>query len=148
MRRLRPERQCGRPTREAQDKELGEVRKWVDAAAKLGAGHIRVFGGKVPKDASEDQAAGWVVEVLSRAAEYAASKGVILGLENHGGITDKAARVIEIVRKIDSPWVGVNLDTGNFKTNVFPQIEMLIPYAVNVQVKADYTEDGDRKSVV
>ena len=130
------------PTRDAQDKELGEVRKWVDAAAKLGAGHIRVFGGKVPKDTSEDQAAGWVVEVLSRAAEYAASKGVILGLENHGGITDKAARVVEIVKKIDSPWVGVNLDTGNFKTNVFPQIEMLIPYAVNVQVKADYTEDG------
>src|SRR5262249_36541857 len=34
-----------RPTSEEREKELAGVKKWVDVAAKLGAGHIRVFGG-------------------------------------------------------------------------------------------------------
>ena len=132
------------PTAELQQKEIVELRKWIDAAAKLGAGHIRVFGGTVPKGNSEDEAAGWVVRVLGEAAQYAASRGVILGLENHGGITDKADRIVEIVKKVDSPWVAVNLDTGNFRTQVYEQIAKLVPYAVNVQVKADLVEDGKR----
>jgi L-ribulose-5-phosphate 3-epimerase len=132
---------CKRPGPEA-DKEIAEVRKWVDVAAKLGAGHIRVFGGRVPKESSEAEAAGWVVQVLGRAAEYAGSKGVILGLENHGGITDRAATIVDIVKRVNSPWVAINLDTGNFKTKIYPQIETIAPHAVNVQVKVDVTEDG------
>jgi sugar phosphate isomerase/epimerase len=133
------------PTAALREKELTEVRKWVDAADRLGAGHIRVFGGRVPKDATEDQAAEWVVEILKRASDYSGSKGVILGLENHGGITESADRIIQIVRKVDSPWVGINLDTGNFNRDVFAQIEKCVPYAANVQVKAEMRqEDGKR----
>ncbi len=132
---------CKKPGPEV-DKELAEVKKWVDVASKLGAGHIRVFGGKVPDNSSEAEAAGWVVNVLGRAAEYAGSKGVILGLENHGGITDKAATIIDIVKRVNSPWVAINLDTGNFKTKIYQQIETIAPYAVNVQVKVEVSEDG------
>ncbi len=132
---------CKRPGPEA-DKEIAEVRKWVDAAAKLGAGHIRVFGGRVPKESNEAEAAGWVVQVLGKAAEYAGSKGVILGLENHGGITDRADTIVDIVKRVNSPWVAINLDTGNFRTKIYPQIETIAPHAVNVQVKVDVTEDG------
>jgi L-ribulose-5-phosphate 3-epimerase len=133
------------PTADLQQKELVEMRKWIDAAAKLGAGHIRVFGGNVPKGNTEEQAVEWVVKVLSEAGQYAASRGVILGLENHGGITDKADRIVEIVKKVDSPWVAVNLDTGNFRTKVYEQISQLVPYAAAVQVKAEVVEDGQRK---
>jgi L-ribulose-5-phosphate 3-epimerase len=72
----------------------------------------------------------------SPAAEYAGQHGVILGLENHGGITDKAENITQIVKQVNSPWVGINLDTANFKTRVYEQIEMIAPHAVNVQVKA------------
>ena len=133
------------PTPELQQKEMAEVKKWIDVAAKLGAGHIRVFGGRVPKGATEDQAAGWVVKVLGEASAYAASRGVILGLENHGGITEKADRMVEIVKQVDSPWVAVNLDTGNFNTQVYEQISKLVPYAANVQVKAEVKADGEVK---
>jgi sugar phosphate isomerase/epimerase len=123
------------PTPELRVKEAEEVKKWVDVAVRLGAGHIRVFGGAVPKGATEDQAADWVVEVLQRSSEYAASKGVILGLEDHGGITARAETVLKIVRKVNSPWVGVNLDTGNFNVDPYREIEMCLPYAANVQLK-------------
>ena len=134
-----------RPTAEQRAAEVTEVRKWVDVASMLGAGHIRVFGGDVPKTSTEKEASGWVVETLKRASDYGASKGVILGLENHGGITSKADTILEIVNAVNSPWVGVNLDTGNFRTQVYEQVEQLAPYAVNVQLKVDLTEDGEKK---
>lgn len=125
-----------KPVGETRDKSLADLKKWVDVAAKLGAGHIRVFGGAVPKGSTEEDAANWVAEMLGPAGEYAGQHGVILGLENHGGITDKAETIVKIVKKVASPWVGINLDTANFKTKIYEQIEMIAPLAVNVQVKA------------
>lgn len=84
----------------------------------------RVFGGTVPKGRSEDEAAGWVASILQRAGEYAGTQGVILGLENHGGITLMADRIIQIIKKVDSPWVAMNLDTGNFRDDSYARSEM------------------------
>ncbi|MBL8214447.1 MAG: sugar phosphate isomerase/epimerase [Bryobacterales bacterium] len=126
-----------------QQSEFERLMGWIDAASKLGAGHIRVFGGNVPKGATEDQAAEWVATILSRAAEYAGKKGIILGLENHGGITARAERIIQIVKKVDSPWVGINLDTGNFhEQEPYAEIQKCVPYAVNVQVKEKIRAGG------
>ena len=131
---------------EKRDQEVGKIKKWIDVANRLGATHIRVFGGKVPHGASEDQAAEWVVEVLKPAAEYAGSCGVILGLENHGGITLEAKRIIKIIKKVNSPWVGINLDTGNFPTDPYEQIKLCLPYAVNSQFKTEMRyADGRRE---
>jgi sugar phosphate isomerase/epimerase len=125
-----------KPAGPARVEQTANLKKWIDVAAKLGAGHIRVFGGAVPKDSTEADAAKWVAEILSPTAEYAGQHGVILGLENHGGITDKAENIIQIVKQVNSPWVGINLDTANFRTRIYEQIEMIAPHAVNVQVKA------------
>src|SRR4030095_14684642 len=42
------------PTPELQEKELVELRKWVDVAQKIGATHMRVFSGPVPPGATMD----------------------------------------------------------------------------------------------
>jgi sugar phosphate isomerase/epimerase len=133
------------PKPDLRDKEVAWIRNWIDVAERLGAAHIRVFGGAVPKGATEEQAAGWAAEVLQRAAAYAGAKGIILGLENHGGITEQAATIVGIVKQVDSPWVGINLDTGNFRSDVYPQIEQCLPYAVNIQVKSQMSENGRRR---
>ncbi len=70
------------PPTEGRAKEVENLKKWIDVANKLSATHIRVFGGRVPKGATEDQAAGWAAEVMKRGAEYAGTRDVILGLEN------------------------------------------------------------------
>ncbi len=132
------------PTAELRDKELAEVKKWVDVAARLGAGHIRVFGGTVPKTSTEDEAAKWVADVLSRGAAYAGERGVILGLENHGGITAKASRIVEIVKQVNSPWMAVNLDTGNFERDAYRQIAEILPYAANVQFKTEIRDENGK----
>lgn len=134
-----------RPTAELRDKEVDGLKRWIDVAHKLGAAHIRVFGGRVPKGETEDRAADWVVDVLKRGADYAGRYGVTLGLENHGGITARAARIVEIVKQVDSPWVGVNLDTGNFESEAYAQIGMLLPYAVNAQFKSEIRDESGRR---
>src|SRR4051794_15109223 len=68
------------PTPELQAAEVETAKKWVDVAERLGAGHMRVFGGTVPKGVSEDQAIGFAAEVMKRACEYSGSKGIMLGV--------------------------------------------------------------------
>ena len=65
---------CCQREPEARKKEAAWIRSWVDVADRLGASHIRVFGGNVPKGSTEDEAAVWVADVLKRAADYAGSK--------------------------------------------------------------------------
>ncbi len=125
------------PTADLQAAEVEKVRQWLGAAEKLGASHIRVFGGAVPKGATEDQAVAWAVETLKRSADAAAQKGITLGLEDDGGITTTARRTVEIVEKTGSPWVGINLDVGNFVDDAYHQIEMCAPYATNVHFKSE-----------
>ena len=40
------------PTIELRDQQLDELRKWLDVAQKVGATHVRVFGGAKPDGAS------------------------------------------------------------------------------------------------
>jgi L-ribulose-5-phosphate 3-epimerase len=125
------------PTPELQAAEVENIKKWVDVAQKIGATHVRVFGGSIPKGATEEQAIAWAVEVLKRSAEYAGSKGILLGVEDDGGLTTTAEPTVEIVKQTDSPYVGINLDTGNFPKNGYSQVALCLPYAVNVHFKVN-----------
>jgi L-ribulose-5-phosphate 3-epimerase len=134
------------PTPELQAAEVAETKKWVDVAEKLGASHVRVFGGAIPKGATEAQAIAWAVETFKRGAEYAGTKGIILGVEDDGGLTTNAGPTIEIVKKTDSPWAGMNLDAGNFPKDGYAQVEMSVPYAVSTHIKAMIsTPDGKKE---
>ncbi len=116
--------------------EVENVKSWIDKAAVLGAPTIRVFGGyEIPDGHTEEDAYGWVISSLQECVEYARRKGIVLAIENHGGFPTTSAQVIRIVQEIDSPWFGVNLDTGNFNSDWYRQIAELAPYAVVVQVK-------------
>lgn len=115
--------------------QIAEVKKWVDRTDVLGASHLRVFGGYIPKGVSEEQCVSWVVEVMKPACDYAAKKGVVLGIESHGGITSKASNIIAILKGVDSPYAGCNLDISNFAEDQYAQIEALIPYATHTHIR-------------
>ena len=130
------------PTADLREAQIVELRKWMDVAQRIGATHIRVFGGSKPEGATLEQAVGFAAETLKRGAEYAGARGIIFGVEDDGGITDFAKETIEIVKRADSPWAGMNLDIGNFRPpKVYEQIEMSIPYAVSTHVKTTVALD-------
>jgi L-ribulose-5-phosphate 3-epimerase len=133
------------PTAELREQQLGELRKWLDVAQRVGATHVRVFGGSKPQGATLEQAIEFAVETFKRGAELAGARGLILGLEDDGGITDYAKETIEIVKRTGSPWAGMNLDIGNFRPPaVYDQIEMSIPFAVSTHVKTTVALDDGK----
>ena len=116
--------------------QIEHVKRWCDYAEILAAPVIRVFAGHVPKGSSPDEAHRRMVEGLQECCEYAGGRGVHLALENHGGPTATADGLLALVRDVDSPWFGVNLDTGNFHTDdIYGDLQRVAPYAINVQVK-------------
>jgi sugar phosphate isomerase/epimerase len=119
---------------------LETVRKWVDATEFVGASHLRVFGDKLPDGATEQQGIHWVAETMKAACEYAAQKGVTLGIETHSGLSVKAANVLEILRQVDSPFAGCNLDISNFHDNPYEQIAACLPWATHVHIRDFYGE--------
>ena len=129
------------PAAELQSAEVENIKKWVDVAERIGASHVRVFGGPIPKGATEQQAIGWAVEVLKRGAEYAGTRGITLGVEDDGGLTVAAEPTVEIVKRAASPWVGINADSGNLRDHGYSQFAMLLPYATSVHLKVDITNE-------
>jgi sugar phosphate isomerase/epimerase len=125
------------PTAELRNTEFENIQKWVDVTERIGASHMRVFGGAIPPGATEQQAIAWAAEVLKRGAEYAGAKGITLGIEDDGGVTTAAAPTIEICKRADSPWAGVNADSGNLKVNGYAQFDTLLPYATSVHLKTE-----------
>lgn len=118
---------------------LNDIKKWIDVTDQLGASHLRVFAGKLPPGATLDEAVGWSVEVMKAAADYAGKRGITLGLEDHSGITQRADTILEIIRRVDSPYAGINLDITHFiptpTQDGYAQIEACIPYATHTHIR-------------
>jgi sugar phosphate isomerase/epimerase len=128
------------------DREIQHVQQWIDHAATLGAQTVRIFGGEPPAGVTVERALEWTVQSCRKVAEFAAQRGVILGLENHGGITSTARQLSDIIELVDSPWLGINLDSGNFKEQSYHQMEQVAALAVTCQVKAKLIETHGEKS--
>jgi sugar phosphate isomerase/epimerase len=118
------------------DADVELARRWIEAAAEMGAPVLRVFAGPQPKGHTWDETSVRLAEALAECAEHGAKHGVIVGVQNHGGMLKSAAEVIKILEMVQSDWLGTIVDTGYFLTpDPYADIEQVIPYAVNWQVK-------------
>ena len=91
---------------------------------------------------SDEDAFPWVIEALERCIPAAEKRGVVMGLENHWGLARTAAGLLRIVEAVDSPSLGVTLDTGNFLEDTYEQLEAVAPRATFVHAKT-YFGGGD-----
>lgn len=133
------------PQGEKRDEQIGHVKRWVDYAEILGAPVIRIFSGH-PHGTSVEEAHKLAVEAIEECCDYSGQHGVFLALENHGGLTTELDGILALVRDVKSPWFGVNLDTGNFRSaDPYADIAQLAPYAINVQVKVSMTPAGGKR---
>jgi L-ribulose-5-phosphate 3-epimerase len=87
---------------------------------------------------TDEQGFTWVIDALERCLAKAEECGVVLGLENHWGLGRDAEGVLRIVHEIDSPWLRVTADTGNFLERQYEQFEQIAPLACLVQAKTYY----------
>jgi sugar phosphate isomerase/epimerase len=128
------------------EKEIAHVRKWIDFAGDLGAPTMRIFAGNLQPGQSLAEAQKHCVESIEACTEHAARPGVLLGLENHGGIVAEADSLLAIVEAVRSDFVGINLDSGNFHTDdPYGDLARIAPWAVSAQIKTEIQPRGQEK---
>lgn len=84
---------------------------------------------------TDEDAFGWVIQAIESLVPKAQECGVLLGLENHWGLGRTPEGVLRIVEAVDSPWLQITLDTGNFLEDPYDKLEMLAPKTVLMQAK-------------
>ncbi len=128
---------------------LAMVKTWTENCARLGGKTVRIFAGSVDRKVmgeTDDTARKRCVAAIQEACDHAARYGVYLALENHGGITGTSEQVLAIVQAVKHEFFGVNLDTGNFRTeDPYADMARIAPYAITVQVKTEIQRAGDKK---
>lgn len=132
------------PSRRKAEVEL--VQKWTDLAARLGAPVIRVFAGtgkELPVGYNREEVTGWVVEAIRQCTDYAAKRGVMIVLQNHADFIQTADHILDILQRVNSEWLAVNLDIGSFRMgNPYEQIARVAPHAATWQIKENMFVDG------
>ena len=114
------------------------AKKWIVAASKLGAPVVRVFAGEIPKgyEGKWDEVAGWMIECYKECAAFGERYGIKIGIQNHGDMLQTAEQCIYVLKRVNSKWVGLIVDIGNFKTaDPYKDIAAVVPYAINWQIK-------------
>jgi sugar phosphate isomerase/epimerase len=122
------------------------VKKWIEVAAKLGAPVLRIFTGKtLPEGHTWEETEQWIIDDITSCVAYGKQHGVIVAIQNHNDFVKTADQAIDILKKVNSDWFGLVLDTGSFVTlEPYSEIKKaaLSGYAVNWQVKEKLNYNG------
>jgi len=144
------------PKPEDRKKDIEHTLKCINLATQMGIPAIRMNTGSwrtVKRDANyykdgkeppiqgftDQDAIKWCIESMQECLVAAEKAGVVLAIENHWGLSSNIDYLLEIYKPLaSSPAMGMNVDTGNFVGDPYPQFERLAPYATIVQAKTYY----------
>ena len=126
--------------------QIAMVKAWVEHTSRLGGKTIRIFAGTLKKDQDEAAAVKQCITAIQECCDYAGKYGVILALENHGGITATPEQLLGLVKAVKSDWLAINLDSGNFRTaDPYADLAKIAPYAAIAQFKTEISPNGKAK---
>jgi sugar phosphate isomerase/epimerase len=144
------------PWADERGQAIRQTQYGIELAVKLGCPAVRINSGRwrtirlfddlmkvkgneppIP-GYNDDDAIQWCIDSMKACIPAAEKAGVMLMLENHWGMTMKSEYLIRIVDGVNSPWLGINLDIGNFPGDPYPEIEKIAPRAAIVHFKTYY----------
>ncbi|WP_270090630.1 sugar phosphate isomerase/epimerase family protein [Sphingobacterium sp. SYP-B4668] len=145
-----------KPDLEARKKDIEHTRRCIKLAVQLGIPCIRMntgswgtgrsapdyyqTGKETPLQGYTDEdAIRWCIDGLGECLIDAEKEGVILAIENHWGLSSNIDYLERIYLALkNSPAMGLNLDTGNYVGDPYPQFDRLVQYANIIQAKTYY----------
>jgi len=145
-----------RPSKEAREKEIRLTKRCLEIAYQLGASSIRLNSGRWEtiknfddlmankgveppiEGYTEEDGFRWVVESIEECLPVAENLGVVMALENHWGLTSTPEKTLEIVESVNSKWLRILMDTGNFLEDTYNSLRKIAPYTILVHVKTYY----------
>jgi sugar phosphate isomerase/epimerase len=109
------------PDAQVRRAEIERQKQMIDLTSQLGGSFCRVLSGQRRPDVSRADGVRWTVESIRSLLEHAASRNVVLNMENHykdgywqyPEFAQDIDIFIEIIDQIDSPFFGVNYDPSN-----------------------------------
>lgn len=141
------------------NKNIDHTRHCIELAHQLGIPAIRLNTGRWRTSGSfndlmaaggvekpmegytNEDAFRWCIDSIEKCIPAAEQAGVVMALENHWGLSTDPDALLRIYNSIESPWLGLNMDTGNFAKRFgdpYSQMEKLAPHATIVQAKTYY----------
>jgi sugar phosphate isomerase/epimerase len=136
----------------AREAEVEECRRMIGVTAALGGGYCRVLSGQ-RRPGVGDEGMGWVIGCLEALIPTAEAAGVVLVLENHykdgtweyPEYAQSRERFLHILRKVSSPWLGVQYDPSNAVVagiDPYALLEEVIDRVATVHASDRYLQGG------
>lgn len=89
-------------------------RRCIDLAAALGSPSVSVTSGRMVPGTPPDEALTLLKASLRELIEYAAVRGVRIGMEYEPGLlVERVEELAELIEEMGSEWFGANLDLGH-----------------------------------
>ncbi|MDR3228640.1 MAG: sugar phosphate isomerase/epimerase [Puniceicoccales bacterium] len=156
---------------EQRKKQIAHTLHCIEIAAKFGIPSMRINAGRwgtirsfdalmtargiepLPPGVTENDGFAQAIDGIRQCVSRAAECGVILALENHWGLSGSPEGMLRIFREVNSPWLQLLPDTGNFLEDPYDKLAKVFPHACYVQAKTYfgggewYTLDLDYKRI-
>jgi len=88
---------------------------------------------------TDRDAVNWVIDGMGECLKRAEREGIVLCIENHWGLSSNIDLLMEIYNALSSsPSMGLNVDTGNYVGDPYPQFRRLVKHANIIQAKTYY----------
>ncbi len=147
---LSPGNNFGKPQPQERKEEIETIKKWIDVGYILGAPVLRIFSGW--PGSVEDKKKLWpaMVECIRECIGPAKEAGIVLAIEPHndGGFLPTAVDTLRLIKEINSEWVKINLDTGNYEdADNYKAIEDTICYAPHIHAKVHRMSEANKELV-
>lgn len=144
------------PARDERRRHVEHTRRCLELAARLGIPCVRLNSGRwktIPsfddlmkvkgneppiEGYTDNDAFQWVIESIQQLLPESEKLGVVMAIENHWGLTTSVDNLLRIWRAVNSPWLGLNVDTGNYPGDPYEGLERLAANATIVQAKTYY----------
>ena len=132
--------------------EVERIMRKIDVAEALGTTLLRhdATFRFPPKGLSFEDVVGGMADAAREITEYAAKKGIRTATENHGMFCQKSDRMLALVKAVDHPNYGIQLDIGNFlcvDETPLDAVSACAPYAFNLHAKDDFEMDETARVV-
>jgi L-ribulose-5-phosphate 3-epimerase len=144
------------PDKEELQKNVDHTKKCIELAARMGIPCMRLNTGRwntiksfdelmknrggepILPGYTEDDGFKWCADGIRQCLKTAEDNGVLLALENHWGLGSTPEGMIRLHKEVNSPWLGLLMDTGNFLEDPYDKLRKIAPYTSFVQAKTYY----------
>ena len=122
--------------------QVERMKRVCDCAGILGTDTLRTDGGWPGEDPRPVvEWVPWMVECFSRCLDFIEPAGLKLAIDNHGLVTNEWPVQLMIYEQVQSPFLGANLDTMNYRwfghsvEKLHEIYEAIAPYVMHTHFK-------------